>query len=150
MVDQYRSTATFQFMFEAAGQIDESEVLEISGLTDESDVVEHKVITGGFKESIEKVPGRRTGSGQFTIKRAIIPGRKDYWTWRQMVVDGAVDGARTSCTITALDVTNAPIAAWTFENAWPSKVEGPEFDTQNSQFVTETLTVVYEYYKRDV
>lgn len=147
--DGFRSTAVFQFMFEAQGQVDVAEVLEVSGLTDESDVVEHKVITGGFKEAIEKVPGRQTGSGQMTITRAIVPGRKDFWDWRALVADGDIESARTTCAITALNVANQPVASWTFEGAWPSKVEGPEFDTENSSYVTEKLTIVFEYYKRD-
>ncbi|MEM6281908.1 MAG: phage tail protein [Chloroflexota bacterium] len=148
--DGFRSTAIFQFTFSAAGQVQEAEVLEVSGLTDESDVVEHKVITDGFKEAIEKVPGRNTGSGQISIKRAIISGRKDFWDWRQMVVDGAITGARTNCAVTAYGVDNTTvIAEYEFINAWPSKVSGPDFDTENSQYVTEELTIVYEYYKRN-
>lgn len=147
--DSFRSTAAFQFRFEAQGIVEEAEVLEISGLTDESDVVDHKVVTDGFKEAIEKQPGRLTGSGSMTITRAIIAGRKDFWDWRQMVVDGDMSGARTSCSITAYDVTNAAVASWQFENAWPNKVEGPEFDSENSSYVTEKLTIAFEYYNRD-
>ncbi len=148
-MDANRSTATFQFMFSANGQVDETEVLEVSGLSDESDVIEHKVITDGFKESIEKVAGRRKSSGTITVSRAIIPGRKDFWDWRKQVEEGDMAGARTLCSLTALNVSNEPVAAWTFENAWPSKIEGPEFDTENSQYVTEKLTIQFEYYSRD-
>jgi phage tail-like protein len=147
--DQY-STAGFQFTFSATGQVDETEVLEVSGLSDASDVVEHKVVTGGFQEAIEKVPGRLQSSGQITIKRAIISGRKDFWDWRQLVVEGAVSSAVTNCAVTLYAMDNSTVVAeWTFENAWPSKVEGPEFDTENSQYVTETLTIEFEYYHRD-
>ena len=148
-MDANRSTATFQFMFSANGLVEEAEVLEVSGLSDETDVIEHKVISDGFKESIEKVAGRRKSSGSITITRAIIPDRKDFWDWRKMVEEGDMDGARTLCSLTALDITNSPVAAWTFENAWPSKVEGPEFDSENSQYVTEKLTVQFEYFSRD-
>lgn len=148
-MDTNRSTATFQFIFSANGLVDESEVLEVSGLSDETDVIEHKVITDGFKESIEKVAGRRKSSGSITITRAIIPGRRDFWDWRKMVEEGDMAGARTLCSLTALDITNAPVTAWTFANAWPSKIEGPEFDSENSQYVTEKLTVQFEYFSRD-
>lgn len=149
MTDAFRSVSTFQFTFSADGIVDEAEVLEVSGLTDESDIVEHKVITDGFKEAIEKVPGRQKNAGQITITRAIVAGRKDFWDWRQMVVDGALTDARKTCAITAYDLTNAPIASWSFINAWPSKIEGPEFDSENSQYVTEKLTIAFEYYTRD-
>lgn len=148
-MDVNRSTATFQFTFSAQGIVDEAEVLEVSGLSDENEVVEHNIIVDGSKEAIEKLPGRVSSSGSITITRAIIAGRKDFWDWRKLVEEGSMDNARTTCAITAYDVANTPIAAWTFENAWPSKIEGPEFDTENSQYVTEKLTIQFEYFRRD-
>jgi phage tail-like protein len=148
-MDANRSTATFQFTFSAEGQVDEAEVLEVSGLSDESEVVEHKVVTDGSKEAIEKIPGRVSSSGAITVTRAIIADRKDFWDWRKLVEEGQMDSARTICSVTAYNIMNEPIAAWTFENAWPSKIEGPEFDAENSQYVTEKLTIQFEYFKRD-
>ena len=148
MADGNRSLAVFQFKFSAVGEVAETEVLEVSGLTDESDVVEHKVVTDGFKEAIEKVPGRRTGSGQITISRAITPNNKDFWTWREKVVNGAFE--RVICSVEAIGIDNTTVVgSWTFEGCWPSKIEGPEFDTEQSQFVQEKLTIAYEYFRRD-
>jgi phage tail-like protein len=145
MVDAERSVAVFQFTFTVNGAVDETEVLEVSGLKDESDVTEHKLVTGGFKESVEKIPGRAT-AGDLTITRAIMAGNMDFWTWRQTVVDG--NFTRQTASIIGYDVTNAQVAQWDFEGCWPTKVEGPEFDSENSQYVTEKLTIAYESYKR--
>lgn len=144
-LDAERSVAIFQFSFTVNQEIDETEVLEVSGLKDESDVTEHKLITGGFKESIEKLPGRRS-SGELTITRAVMAGKKDFWDWRQKVVDGTF--TRQTASIMGYDVTNTLVAQWDFVGCWASKVEGPEFDSENSQYVTEKLTIVFEYYKR--
>lgn len=144
-LDAERSVAVFQFTFTVNGEIDETEVLEVSGLKDESDVSEHKLITGGFKESVEKLPGR-AGSGELTIKRAVMAGKTDFWDWRQKVVDGTF--TRQTASIMGYDVTNSLIAQWDFEGCWPSKISGPDFDSENSQWVTEELTITFEYYKR--
>ena len=62
-----------------------------------------------------------------TLKRGVT-SNVDVWDWRQQVVDGKVDDARTNCSIVAYNQANEEIARWNLEAAWPSKVTGPEMD----------------------
>ncbi|MEO0565196.1 MAG: phage tail protein, partial [Chloroflexota bacterium] len=75
---------------------------ELSGVGSETEVIDHKVMSDGVKESIiYKVPGRLAW-GDITMKRGIT-SNMDFWTWRQMVVDGDVAGARQNGSIIMYD-----------------------------------------------
>ena len=115
---------------------------EISGLGSENEVVEHKVVEGG-KQKVQKIPGRLKW-GDITLKRGIT-AMMDIWTWRKQVEDGNVDAARTNGSIIMLDQELTPVAQWDFEGAWPSKVSGPQVQSDSNNYGVEELTVVHEY-----
>ena len=118
---------------------------EISGLGSENEVVEHKVVEGG-KQKVQKIPGRLKW-GDITLKRGIT-AQMDIWTWRKQVEDGLVDAARTNGSIIMLDQELTPVAQWDFENAWPSKVSGPQVQSDSNNYGVEELTIVHEYIVR--
>jgi len=118
---------------------------EISGLGSENEVVEHKVVEGG-KQKVQKIPGRLKW-GDITLKRGIT-AQMDIWQWRKQVEDGLVDAARTNGSIIMLDQELTPIAQWDFENAWPSKVSGPQVQSDSNNYGIEELTIVHEYIVR--
>jgi len=43
---------------------------------------------------------------------------------------------------------NSEIARWNFENAWPSKVVGPEMDAGSTNYMIEDVTIVHEGVER--
>jgi len=114
----------------------------VSGLSDTQDVVEVKVMAEGNREVVRKIPGRYEG-GQITLKRPITTNM-DIWTWRKMVEDGNVSGARTNGSILMYDQEGTVVAQWDFEQGWPQKVETDTVDTGSSSLVQESLTIVYE------
>jgi len=118
---------------------------EISGLGSENEVVEHKIVEDG-KQKIQKIPGRLKW-GDITLKRGIT-AQMDIWEWRKKVEDGMVDDARTNGSIIMLDQELTPVAQWDFENAWPSKVSGPQVQSDSNNFGVEELTIVHEYIVR--
>lgn len=118
---------------------------EISGLGSENEVVEHKIVEDG-KQIVQKIPGRLKW-GDITLKRGITDDM-DIWEWRKKVEDGMVDDARTNGSIIMLDQELTPVAQWDFENAWPSKVSGPQVQSDSNNFGVEELTIVHEYIVR--
>ena len=66
---------------------------EISGLDNESDIVEHKYVDEQGKQAIRKVVGATKWSN-LALKRG-VDENLTLWKWRQQVIDGDVDGART-------------------------------------------------------
>ncbi len=131
----------FQFALELEGKIAGS-FQSVSGIGSETEVIEEK---GTFAEGgtyNKKIPGRLTWT-EITLKRGVT-STYDFWEWRQDVVDGKIDDARTNCSIIAMDQTNSPIAGWDFELAWPSKISGPEMDAGGQDYMVEELTIVHE------
>ena len=63
-------------------------------------------------------------------------------------VEGKIDDARTNCSIVAYSQDNAEIARWNFENAWPSKVIGPDMDAGSTTYMVEDVTIVHEGVER--
>ena len=47
-----------------------------------------------------------------------------------------------------LDQSLKPVAKWDFENAWPSKVSGPQAQSDSNNYGVEELTIVHEYIVR--
>ena len=110
-----------------------------SGLSSLNEVVEHKVVGPDGIQVIQKIPGRLM-FGELTLRRGLT-ANDDLIAWRQQVVDGQVDQARSVVTITVFDERNIPMASWTLTEAWPSALYFNNRDTGHS---VESLTLVYE------
>jgi phage tail-like protein len=119
---------------------------ECSGLGSETEVVAHKVMGPGNQEIVRKIPGRLKW-GDITLKRGIT-ANLDMWTWRKLVEDGDVSGARLNGTIRMHDQEGSVVAEWQFEKGWPSKISGPSLKSDGNDIGVEELTIVHEYIKR--
>lgn len=136
----------FNFSLTVSGKIT-GYFTEVSGIGSEHEVTEHKTTTNKGRELVSKIPGRLKW-GDVTLKRGIT-STMDIWTWRQEVVDGKVAKARTNCTIQMFDRTYSKIIAeWTFDNAWPSKVSGPEPKSDSNDVGIEEVVIVHEGFRR--
>jgi phage tail-like protein len=132
----------FKFGLEIEGKL-AGYFTTVSGIGSESQVIEHKITDAGTGETIiQKIPGRLTWN-DITLKRGVTSSI-DVWDWRQEVVDGKVDDARTNCSIIAYNQANEEIGRWNLENAWPSKVSGPEMDAGGTDYMVEDITIVHE------
>jgi phage tail-like protein len=137
----------FNFSLEVADHDITGYFTEVSGLTSEHEVVEHKVVTDDGREVVQMIPGRIKWS-EVTLKRGITADT-GFWTWRDDVVKGDVDGARDTVTIQMYNRNYEAITTWTLFNAWPSKITGPELKSDSNDFTVEELTLVHEGMKRD-
>jgi len=132
----------FKFGLEIEGKLS-GFFTSVGGIGSESEVVEHKYVNPDTGETIiQKIPGRLTWT-EVTLKRGVT-STIDVWEWRQQVIDGKVDEARTNCSIVAYNQANEEIARWNFENAWPSKVTGPDMDAGSQDYMVEEMTIVHE------
>ncbi len=131
----------FKFGLEISGKLT-GYFTSVSGIGSESEVIEHKIVSEKGETIIQKLPGRMTWT-EVSLKRGVT-SNIDIWNWRKLVVDGKVDDARTNCSIIAYDQTMKEIARWNFENAWPSKVVGPELDSSSTNYMLEDVTIVHE------
>lgn len=137
---------TFHFMLDVGGTV-KGFFTEISGLGSETEIVEMKGSDPSGKDFIIKTPGRLKFT-DVTLKRGIT-NNMDFWDWRQLVVDGKVIDARKNATIFMCDTEGSPVAEWELINAWPSKIQGPQVQSESSTNGVEELTLTYEYLKRN-
>jgi len=135
----------FHFALDLQGAIS-GYFTECSGIGSESETSEQKVVNEKGVQVVLKVPGRLKW-GDITLKRGITSDMQ-IWTWRKMVEDGDVKGARKNGSIIMFDQSLKAVAQWDFKNAWPSKVSGPSPKSDSNEIVLEELTVVHEYIVR--
>jgi phage tail-like protein len=142
MADREDPLVAFKFGLEIEGKMS-GFFTSVSGIGSESEVVEHKVVNPDTGETIlQKIPGRLTWT-DVSLKRGVTSA-VDVWAWRQSIVDGGVDEARTNCSIIAYNQGNEEIARWNLDAAWPSKVVGPEMDSGGTDYMVEEMTIVHE------
>jgi phage tail-like protein len=116
---------------------------ECSGIGSEHEIIEHKVVDDSGHEIVRKIPGRLKW-GDISLKRGITSDMQ-IWEWRDKVVLGDMKGARQTCSIIMLSRDySKEVAAWTFANAWPSKVSGPSLKSDSNEFGVEEVTIVHE------
>ena len=145
MADYKDPVVGFSFKLEVQGRVS-GYFTEIGGLGSEHDVVELKATDQNGNDVVHQVPGRLKWQ-PITLKRGITDVR-DIWDWRSTVEKGDVRGARSNGSIIALDQQGTPVARWDFQNGWPSKVSGPQFQSDSNSFAIEEVTIVYEYIGR--
>lgn len=147
MVDTSREDPLvgFHFAVEIQGVIT-GYFTECSGLGSENEIIEHKVVNEKGVEVVLKVPGRLKWEN-IVLKRGIT-SNMDIWTWRKMVEDGNVTGARQNGSIVMYDQSLAEVARWNFENAWPLKVTGPSPKADGNEIGVEELTIAHEFIER--
>lgn len=137
---------TQYFMFEAAGKMT-GFFTKCSGLSSENSVIEEKRMADGFKEIIHKQPGRLKW-GELKLERGITDNM-DMWAWRKEVTTGKVATARTNCSLILFTHDGTEAARWNIVNAWPSKVEGPSFKSDDDKVGIESVTLVFETFIRE-
>ena len=131
----------FHFALEVQGAVS-GFFTEIGGLGSETEVVEHKVVTSGAQEIIQKIPGRLKWT-EITLKRGVT-AEMDMWKWRKLVEDGKVQDARKNGSIIMYDEALKEVARWNFVRGWPSKISGPQLQADSNAYGIEELTIVHE------
>ena len=146
MAEREDPLVAFKFGLEIEGKLS-GFFTQVSGIGSETEVVQQKVVNSETGETIiRQIPGRLTWT-PVSLKRGVTSSI-DIWEWRQLVVDGKIEDARTNCSVIAYAQDNTEIARWNFDNAWPSKVTGPEMDAGSTDYMIEDVTIVHEGVER--
>jgi phage tail-like protein len=77
-----------------------------------------------------------------TLRRGIT-SNEGFWLWHQLLVLGAKPLLKPYVMITMYDRSYEPMAIWSVERAWPSKVSGPQIRADSSDIVIEELTLTH-------
>lgn len=146
MAEREDPLVAFKFGLEIEGKLS-GLFTNVGGIGSETEVIAQKVQNSETGEDmVQQIPGRLTWT-PITMKRGVTSSM-DIWEWRQQVVEGKIDDARTNCSIIAYNQANEEIARWNLENAWPSKVIGPQMDSGSTTYMMEDVTIVHEGVER--
>jgi phage tail-like protein len=135
----------FQFGLELSGMV-EGFFTECSGIASFHDVAEQLAVNQQGRAFVMKVPGILKDD-DVTLKRGITSNMQ-IWEWRALVEAGNMQQARKHCSIIMFNRKFEEVARWTFVNAWPTKVSGPEFSSSNSEFGVEEMVLTHEGFLR--
>jgi phage tail-like protein len=119
---------------------------EISGLDNESDVVEHKYVDERGKQAVRKVVGS-TKWANLVCKRGIDEDLT-IWKWRQQVIDGDIDAARTDGQIQLLDYKGQVISTYKFLQGIPIKYSGGTLSATSNEVALEEVQIAHEGLER--
>ncbi len=137
-VDPYRG---FNFIVEIDG-ITQAGFQECSGLDASTGPVDYR--EGTDPNHVRKLSGLNTYS-PISLKRGITDS-DELWNWRKTVIDGKTE--RKNGSIVLLDEAGTEKLRWNFVDAWPSKWNGPTFNSTGSDVAVETLELTHEEVKK--
>ena len=92
MADVKDPVVGFKYGLEVSGKLS-GYFTSVSGIGSETEVITQKIVSEKGEPIIKQIPGRLTWN-PITLRRGVTD-LKDVWDWRQMVVDGKIDDART-------------------------------------------------------
>jgi phage tail-like protein len=131
----------FAFLVEIDG-ITRAGFHDVTGFDSTIDIIEHR--EGGENITTRKLPGIVKFSN-IVLKWGATDDLELY-QWHRAAVNGAVD--RRNGSIVALDRQQREVARWNFINAWPSKYDGPDFNSEGNDVAIETLELAHEGVER--
>ena len=113
---------------------------EVSGLTIETQVIEYR---DGLSPEYgpKKMPGIPK-YGNVTLKRGVMKGDNDFWTWLNTTQLNLVE--RRELTISLLNEKHEPTMTWKITNAFPVKVEGPGLKATGNETAIESMEIAHE------
>jgi phage tail-like protein len=126
----------------AIGGIERAHFREVSGLDSTIDVIEYR--EGGTNTTPLKLPGL-TKYSNVTLRWGTTDDTELY-DWHRRAVEGDVE--RQSGSIFALDRKGEIVAQWDFENAWPTKWDGPDFNAEGTDLAISALELAHEGLRR--
>ena len=110
---------------------------EVTGLSAEVETLAYS--EGGMNEFQHKLP-TRVKYPNLVLKRGMTT-KSDLQTWFQK---SHTKAERTSISLTMLDQGGETIRTWSFENAYPIKWTGPNFNAAQSALAVEQIEIAHE------
>lgn len=113
---------------------------EVTGLTQENQVIEYR--DGSFPEySTIKMPGMRKFNN-VTLKRGVIKADNEFFHWLSTIKLNQVE--RRDVTVSLLNENHEPVMVWKIHNAFPVKLEGPQFKASGNEVAIESIELAHE------
>ena len=113
---------------------------EVSGLESETQVVEyrHSAVKPG---PTIRMPGIAK-VGNVTLKRGIFVKDNSFWDWYSKIKMNTFK--RATVLIELLDESDNATLSWTLNQAFPTKVSGPDLKSDGNEVAINTLELAFE------
>jgi len=141
----------------AAGQLVFGSFAEVSGLETSLEIESYQ--EGGRNERVLRFA--KSASYPNLVFRRRISARTDLWDWYGQVLTSVDTVIRKSGLVILFDrngpgagnpalggLTRIPIAAWLFDRALPTKLQGPALDAKSNTVAIEVLELSHERLQR--
>ena len=113
---------------------------EVTGLNSETEEIEYRHGNSNNYSPI-KMPGIRK-VGNVTLKRGIFKSDNSFWDWYGCIQQNTIK--RQNVVITLLDEKGATTMQWTLNNAWPTKISGPDMKSDGNEVAVHTIELAFE------
>jgi len=113
---------------------------EVSGLDIENQIIEYRHDNSPVF-STQKMPGI-VKYGNVTLKKGVFVKDNTFWTWHQQVSMNAVE--LHTMTIRLLDENDQVTMQWTLSNAWPTKINSTDLDTDGDEITVDSIEIAHE------
>ena len=110
---------------------------EVSGLAAEIETMTYN--EGGRNDSVHKLPTRMKHPN-LVLKRGVTTV-KDLQEWLQ---DSYMGPSRKEITLTMYNEHLEKLRVWSFQNAYPVKWTGPQFNSSQNTVATEAIEIVHD------
>lgn len=113
---------------------------EVTGLTQEVQPIEYR--HGLSPESgVMKQPGQ-VKFNNIVLKRGVVTGNNDFYEWFYKA--RSMQAERRDVIISLLNDSHMAVMSWTVHNAFPVKLEGPQFKASGNEVAIESLEIAHE------
>ncbi len=113
---------------------------EVSGLESETQVIEYRHSALAPYSTI-KMPGIAK-VGTVTLKRGIFVKDNSFWDWYSKINMNTFK--RATVLIELLDEAGNATMSWTLNQAFPTKVSGPDMKSDGNEVAINTLELAFE------
>jgi len=113
---------------------------EINGLDTTTQVIPYRH-SNSKQYSVIKMPGIAE-YGNVTMKKGIFVNDNAFWKWYSQITMNTI--ARISVVIQLLDEKSKPTMTWTLANAWPTKITGPDLQSDGNNVAIQSIEIAHE------
>ncbi|MBI5660157.1 MAG: phage tail protein [Nitrosomonadales bacterium] len=113
---------------------------EVTGLTQEIQAADYRDGSSPKPRPI-RLPGLSKLSN-ITLKRGVIKSSSGFFKWFSAAKLNAAE--RRDLVVSLLDESRTPVKTWKVHNAFPVKVEGPQFKAAGNEVAIESVEIAHE------
>lgn len=139
----------FTVTFGTAPQDADSSFREVSGIAPEMET--ESVVEGGENRYVLALP-KAVKNPKLVLKRGIAPNSSRLLMWCQAALEGGLTQPifPKQIHLFLLDGLGSPLRVWSFDNAYPVKLEVEPFNATKNEVAVEKIELSYAFSKREV